>query len=161
MGIIALGVGDLVITTKATDVLKIYGLGSCVALIMCDPLVGMTGMAHVALPSSVTSRDDALEKPGRFADTAVPILLERIETLNPHRRCKLSVKLVGGASMLDPSGLFNIGQRNLEMIRQILRENSLVVAAENIGGTASRMVSTTSVNCDVEITFKGKTRVMI
>ena len=46
------------------------GLGSCIALIVHDNYLKMGGVAHIMLPNSKGKG----ERPGKFADTAVPLL---------------------------------------------------------------------------------------
>jgi len=99
------------------------------------------GMDHVALPDSASSPERARQKPGHFADTGVPALLEmmkRLGTNGNHQR--LIVKLVGGANVMDPNNTFNIGKRNVLAIKKILWQLGMGAVAEDIGGQISRSV---------------------
>ncbi|HYW06081.1 MAG TPA: chemotaxis protein CheD, partial [Longimicrobium sp.] len=52
----------------ADQVLATLGLGSCVAILLRDPVVRVGGMAHVLLPEPNLSRD--MGNPFKFATTA-------------------------------------------------------------------------------------------
>ncbi len=47
-------------------------------------------------------------------------------------------KVAGGVSLLDEKGLFRIGERNYTVLRKVLWKNNIMVAAEDVGGAASR-----------------------
>lgn len=138
---IMLGVGSLDGTSESGTALKTMALGSCVALIMMDPKRKAIGMAHVALPESSTDAVKALAMPGYFADTAVPALLARMARLGCDPRGQgFIVKLVGGSSIMDVEGLFNIGKRNVLALKKTLWQAKLAAIAEDVGGDFSRTV---------------------
>lgn len=120
--------------------LACLGLGSCVAVVLHDPDAQVGGLAHVVLPSSSLSRDRS--NPGRFAETAVPLLIA--ETLRAGAaRGRLSARLVGGASMftnLIPAGAVQMGQRNVNACRAALEAAAIPIAAEAVGGEIGRSV---------------------
>ena len=76
----AVASGDAVIST--------IGLGSCVAIVLHDPVARVGGLAHVLLPSEAMSRDTGNR--AKFPGTAVPLLVcERLAVrvaLNALRR---------------------------------------------------------------------------
>ncbi len=138
-----LGIGDLGATAGAGDEIRTLALGSCVAVILHDPQSGCVAMDHVALPESAASPERAKQKPGYFADTGIPLLLDTFKRAgggapNVHR---LVVKLVGGANVLDTSNTFNIGKRNVLAIKKLLWKYGLGPRAEEVGGSISRTVS--------------------
>ncbi len=73
-----------------------------------------------------------------YADTAVPLLLEKVCGLGAQKR-RLIVKVIGGARVLkaEAQGM-DIGRRNYQAVRRALAECGLVVHSENVGGTHSR-----------------------
>ncbi len=138
---IMLGIGNLDGTAAPGSSLKTMALGSCEALIMMDPKKRAIGMAHVALPESQTDAVKALALPGYFADTAVTALLARMARLGCDPRGQgFIVKLVGGSSIMDVEGLFNIGKRNVLTLKKILWQARLAAVAEDVGGDYSRTV---------------------
>jgi chemotaxis protein CheD len=139
--VIMLGVGGLDATAAPGGALKTMALGSCVALIMMDPKQKAIGMAHVALPESSTDAVKALAMPGYFADTAIPALLARMARLGCDPRGQgFIVKLVGGSTILDVEGLFNIGKRNVLALKKHLWQSRLAPMGEDVGGDFSRTV---------------------
>lgn len=123
------------------DVLVTIGLGSCVAIVLHDPVAGVGGLAHVLLPSpSLSRRGDA--GPGRFPQTAVPALVERMAALGAAPR-RLTARLAGGAAMfnnLTPAGTIQMGERNAVASRQALLAHGIGVTGEDLGGDYGRTV---------------------
>ncbi len=112
------------------------GLGSCVALILYDRKHGLGGLAHVMLPES----NGRSERPGKFADTAVPHLLQEMEKCGSSKR-SLTASLVGGASMFAQfKGNLDIGKRNIEALKLHLDECHIYIGIEDTGGTSGRSV---------------------
>lgn len=121
--------------------LMTVGLGSCVAVVLDDPAAGIGGVAHVVLPAS--TRVDRANQPGRYAKTAIPLLVERVVEQGG-RRSRLRARLVGGATMfpeLLAPGAVSLGSRNLAAVREILKELRIPVMGEDIGGNHGRSVA--------------------
>lgn len=135
---VAVGLGELAVSSAAGDLLVCYGLGSCVGIAAYDPVSRVGGLAHVVLPDSALAHGQ--DKEAKFADTAVPALLTRLQAggANPHR---LVIKIAGGAQMLGSSPLasrLDIGLRNTEAVKAALTKAGLWVAAEDVGGNYGR-----------------------
>lgn len=121
-------------------VLATLGLGSCVAVALFDPERVVGGMAHILLPSRSLSR--ATDNPGRFPQTALPLLLEQMLALGA-RRPGLTARLVGGASMfanLVPAGSMQMGDRNVIAVREVLNQLAIPIVGEEVGGNFGRSV---------------------
>ena len=121
-------------------VLATVGLGSCVAIILHDPVARVGGLAHVLLPSRSLSRSG--DNPGRFPQTAIPALLEEMLALGADRR-RLVARLAGGASMfanLVPAGSMQMGDRNVIAVREVLSQLAIPIVAEAVGGNRGRSV---------------------
>lgn len=128
-----IGIGDHKV---GTEPMATVGLGSCVALILYDMKNGIGGMAHVMLPES----RGKTEKPGKFADTALEILLDELER-NGSAKSFIRAKLVGGAAMFStPSNNLNIGERNINALRDLLEKARITTDKEDVGGTSGRSV---------------------
>ncbi|HVZ81984.1 MAG TPA: chemotaxis protein CheD [bacterium] len=117
----------------------IYGLGSCVGVALYDPAVRSGGLAHVMLPSSRLS--SKVHLPGKFADTAVPALVEGLLRQGAVRE-RLVAKLVGGANMFSflPQATVSIGVRNAAAVREKLTEMGIPILAERTGGDQGRTI---------------------
>lgn len=128
------GIGDYKI--RNTQISSI-GLGSCVAVILYDRKLKLGGLAHVMLPES----NGRSERPGKFADTAVPHLVCEMEKCGSVRR-SLSAYLVGGASMFEQfKGNLDIGKRNVAALKKHLDELHISIESEDTGGTSGRSVN--------------------
>jgi chemotaxis protein CheD len=126
---------------QAPATLTALALGSCVAVILHDPLAKVGGLAHVLLPSTSVARAKP-DAPGRFATTAVIALHEGLLALGAvHRR--LTARLVGGASMfatLQPAGTIQMGERNVHAARTTLHRQGIRLIGEAVGGDFGRSV---------------------
>ena len=140
MNTLFLGVGDYGVTNNPDEVLKTMALGSCVGFIVLEPRSRTVGMAHIALSDSKINVEQASKQPGRFADTAVPALLNLVYQ---HSKTKSNyiIKLVGGAQVAKMNDTFNIGKRNILAIKKILWQMKLAPVAEDLGGQISRTVT--------------------
>lgn len=113
------------------------GLGSCIGLTIYDKEKHVGAMVHIMLPDS-SGRTD---RPGKYADTAVPFLLAKLYDAGCHK-ASLVAKMAGGACMFEYFGNnLNIGERNAERVRAVLAENHIRLAAEEVGGKAGRTVA--------------------
>jgi chemotaxis protein CheD len=139
-------VSDLIVrvadarVAAAEGVLCTLGLGSCVAIILHDPVAKVGGMAHVLLPSPTLSRHR--DNPARFPETAVPHLIREMARLGaaPER---LRGRLVGGASMfanLASPGVAQMGERNVQASREALKAARIPLVGEDTGRDYGRSV---------------------
>ena len=123
-----------------TDVLMTVGLGSCVAIVLHDPVAKVGGLAHVLLPSPALGRKD--DNPAKFPQTAVPQLLELMARGGASTR-RTTARLAGGASMfasLAAPGTIQMGERNLVACRETLSQHGLALVGEATGGDYGRTV---------------------
>jgi chemotaxis protein CheD len=134
---IVVDIADLAVTDDTRATLVTRCLGSSVCLVIWDPETRVGGMIHYLLPNSSLSPEKAKIKPAMFADTGVPALFEQACTLGASQD-RLVVKVVGGATLLDDNGNFNIGKQNYTKLRQILWTSGLLIDAESVGGSSSR-----------------------
>lgn len=116
------------------------GLGSCVAVLLHDPVARVAGLAHVLLPDEPASRDRS--NPAKFVTTAVPALIGRMEERGA-RAERLVARLAGGASMfaaLTGPNTLATGARNVAMAREVLRAAGIPIVAEDVGMEHGRSV---------------------
>jgi chemotaxis protein CheD len=131
---VMIGIGEYHI---GSEPMMAIGLGSCIGLTIYDKDRHIGAMVHIMLPES-SGRTD---RPGKYADTAVPLLLNKLSDMGSHRS-SLVVKMAGGACMFEYFGNnLNIGERNAEKVRAVLAENHIRIAAEEVGGKAGRTVA--------------------
>ena len=124
----------------ADGVIATIGLGSCVAIMLYDPVACVGGLAHILLPDEAMSRDRS--NPSKFPATVVPILLDGMCRLGASRQ-RVRAKIAGGASMfaaLMPTGATNIGERNVASVRAVLAKTGIPIVAEDVGSDYGRSV---------------------
>ena len=113
------------------------GLGSCIGLTLYDETLKVGAMVHIMLPDSAGRTD----RPGKYADTAIPTIVKELNALGSKNR-SLVAKMAGGACMFEYFGAnLNIGERNAERVRAILKENHIQLSAEDVGGKVGRSVT--------------------
>jgi chemotaxis protein CheD len=140
MKMVNVGIGEYHVSQNGDDVIKTYGLGSCVAVLMYDRVQKAAGLLHVALPDSSVNTGKAEKLPGYFVDTGLPHFLTKMQ-FQPNLRMHFWIKLVGGANIMDTENRFDIGKRNVLAIKKMLWKSQLGIIAEDIGGSKSRTVS--------------------
>lgn len=136
----AVGMAEIGIAFGPDEVLIARGVGSCVIVCAWDPKARVGGMAHVVQP-----RDPAARVTGniRYADQAVPVLLERLRASGAEHH-RLVIKLAGGASLLQPTrraGEEPLGTQNVRAVEAALLKQRLLPRASNVGGTHGRTVT--------------------
>jgi chemotaxis protein CheD len=134
-----------VVSAAPGDLLVALGLGSCIGLALIDPAAGVAGLVHIVLPQANAS---AATAPAKFADTAVPHLLQLV-TRAGAREPRMHAVLCGGAHMFTSQTAGNpvmaIGARNAQATLDALAARRISVRAKDVGGTVGR-----SVEVDVE-----------
>lgn len=136
---IVVSMADCRVSNAPGQLLATYALGSCIGLALYDPKVPVGGLLHFMLPDSHIDPARARENPCMFADTGVALLLDRVCAQGADKR-RLVAHAAGGASIMDPRNIFDIGKRNCLALRKILRRAGILLASEAVGGNRSRTV---------------------
>ena len=134
------GISDLKVSNNQEDVLITYALGSCIGVAVYDPLVRVGGLLHFMLPDSNLDVDKAKANPAMFADTGIPLLFKSCYRLGAEKH-RMVVKVAGGASILDDTNFFRIGQKNLTALRRIFWKNNILIDGEDTGMNHNRTLS--------------------
>ncbi len=133
--LINVGVAQMHVATNHTVLRTI--LGSCVAICIYDKVKKIGGLVHILLPHSSNN-----DKPAKYADTAIPFLLNSLYK----EGCKkenLSAKISGGASMFKFNSnisLAQIGEKNIEMTIKLLEDNHIPIMVSDVGGNSGRVI---------------------
>ena len=139
MNTVVIGIGDCKVSKEPDSTLVTYALGSCIAVIIHDPVANVGGLLHFMLPESTLDPAKAARNLFMFADTGIPLLFRSAYQLGAEKK-RLAVTVAGGAQMMDTQGTFNIGKRNCLAMRKILWKAGVLVQAEQLGGEVSRTV---------------------
>lgn len=152
--LINVGVAQMEIATDPTILRTI--LGSCIGICIYDKVKKAGGLAHILLPSSLDKN-----KPAKYADTAIPMLLNNLYK----EGCKkenMSAKIAGGASMFKFSSsisLAMIGERNIETTIKLLEENSIPIMVADVGGNNGRVIDFFLADGRLKVRAAGKEKV--
>ncbi|ADQ05365.1 CheD [Caldicellulosiruptor owensensis OL] len=154
MEIIKVGMADLNVTTYP-NALTTLGLGSCVGVCIYDTKTKAIGMIHIMLPYSWGVKNNT--NPAKFADTGIPLLIEKMEELGVAKK-NMVAKLAGGAQMFEVtrSEFMNIGKRNVEAAKKVLQDLGISIVAEDTGGNYGRTIIFYSEDGRLEIKTIGK-----
>ncbi len=145
MEIVKVGIAEYKIGSSP-DVLSCVGLGSCVGVALYDPKSKIGGLAHVVLPDSSEARTNPHRtiKPAKFADTAIAAALESMLKAKAQKR-RITAKIVGGASMFSSDGskdsIFDVGRRNVDAVKEVLKKERIKVLTEDTGGSTGRSLN--------------------
>jgi chemotaxis protein CheD len=139
---INVGLGEQAISRNAEDILVAYGLGSCVGVVMNEPVSRVSGLLHAILPRPTNGMERAVSNIHKYVENGIEDLITRL-VMEGANRSRLVVRIVGGANMLISSDLtrsFDIGTRNIEAARTTLNRLKIPIAAAEVGGHIGRTV---------------------
>lgn len=129
---------------KAPQRLTTMGIGSCVVICLYDRVKKMGGLAHIMLPDSSKSITDSNDSDkvnciGRFVDTALPAIIEKLKTEGVEKE-NLVAKIVGGAHMFQSlrESSNDLGTRNIKRAVEGLKASGIPLDKEEVGGNVGR-----------------------
>ena len=139
MSDLIVGISDIKISNAPNDVIITYALGSCIGISVYDPVAKVGGLLHYMLPDSTLDEKKAKDNPAMFADTGIPSLFKACYSLGAEKR-RMIVRVAGGASILDDTNFFRIGQKNTMAMRKIFWKNNVMITSEDTGANHNRTV---------------------
>ena len=157
-----IGIAAMHVSGDPDDRLVTYALGSCLGVAIYDPVVRVGGLLHLMLPDSQLDAAKARSNPCMFADTGIPLLFRTAYALGAQKQ-RIIVKVAGGAmsATSDSDDHFQIGKRNIVMLRKLLWKNGVLLTAEDVGGSQlSRTMSLTLSSGDVHLRVNGSTTLL-
>ena len=131
-------VGDMKVGQQA-DTIVTHALGSCLGLMVYDPVAKIGGLLHAMLPLSKINPEKAESNPYMFVDTGVPALFKALYDIGG-QKSRMVVKAAGCGNPLGKNEMFKIGERNYTVLKKLLWKNNILLESEDIGGTQSRTV---------------------
>lgn len=151
------GISEMVVSADPADHIVTYALGSCIGLVIYDPVVRVGGLLHAQLPQSSISPEKALICPAMFIDTGVPALFRAVYELGG-RKERIIVCGAGGASPMSngKEEFFQIGNRNVAALRQLLWRNGVLMKRYDLGGTEARTVVLDVATGEVRVRSSGE-----
>jgi chemotaxis protein CheD len=139
---VSVSMGSLTVSSNTHEILTTF-LGSCVGLCLYETKAKIAGLAHVMLPNGrgkpVSSVFDA-----KYADHAIEAILRIMKEKGANER-DVVAKIVGGSKIFSNDGEreefgLDIGERNAESIRTLLREQNIPLLSEDIGSNQGRWI---------------------
>jgi chemotaxis protein CheD len=154
---IKVGMADLNICASP-DAITTLGLGSCVGIVLYDPVKKIAGMVHIMLPDSTKILNN--DNRAKFADTGIDLLIRRMMEFGADRRLFIA-KIAGGAQMFafsNNSDMMRIGERNVEATKLKLQSLGIPIRAEDTGANYGRTIEFYPENGILLIKSVGKDR---
>jgi chemotaxis receptor (MCP) glutamine deamidase CheD len=124
-------------------------LGSCVSVVIYDPIRILAGVNHFLLPEPLTASD--AQNRLKYGVFAIPDLLQAMleRGASPSQLC---AEVYGGAAVVDHLlGNFTIGDRNIEITESLLSRLKIKVLYRDVGGRCGRKISVHLPDCHTEI----------
>ncbi len=157
---IKVGMADLNVC-KSPDKITTLGLGSCVGVVIRDPVTKIGGLAHVMLPNSKTIKNNS--NIYKFADTGIEELVRQMVAQGAVRS-RLVAKIAGGAQMFafqNKSDMVRVGEQNVEASKAKLKEMNIPLLAEDTGKNYGRTIIFDPESGELLIRSVGKEEVII
>lgn len=146
-----IGLGEMVISNQKQDILKTFGLGSCIGITVYSTNRRVGGMGHIVLPKPMDVQNGS-EKLGYYAVTGVPLLINEICTKYGCYKSELEINLFGGAHSVNENDSFQIGKRNFEEVLRILKLLNISHVNTEVGGHTSRTIEMDIASGHIKVT---------
>jgi chemotaxis protein CheD len=117
-------------------------LGSCVSITLWHAASRSGGMSHFLLPTRGITGGVAGELDGRYGDEALASMLAQLAATGV-RAGACVAKIFGGGNMFPRhtrTGAVQVGQRNGEAARRLLRQHGIRIAGESLYGVGHRQI---------------------
>jgi chemotaxis protein CheD len=154
------GVADMKVSKRPGESIVTYSLGSCIGLVLYDPVVRVGGMLHYMLPESSIDKEKAAARPYMFADSGIPRLFKATYKLGAVKQ-RMKIYVAGGAEILDQKGFFNIGKRNYMALKKMFFKNHVMINKQDVGGNVNRTVRIEISTGDIYVKTSGSKEVKI
>lgn len=154
------GVADMKVSSSPEESVITYSLGSCIGLVIYDPIVRVGGILHYMLPESSIDKQKAAAKPFMFADTGIPRLFKTAYQFGAKKQ-RMNIYVAGGAEILDQKGIFNIGKLNYMALKKMFFKNNVIVDRQDVGGNSNRTVRLDISTGDIYLKTSGEKEVKL
>lgn len=136
-------IGEIKLSNNASAVLSISNLSSGIAVVLYDQVQHLGGLVHVLLPDSSLAGFTEEMSIGKFADLAIPELVQQFFEAGAQKQ-DTSVRIVGGAQLFNFGGgggnTLNVGTRNAVAVRAALSKQGLAIEKDDVGGNKGRKI---------------------
>lgn len=126
--------GNIFVDVKPYRITTI--LGSCVSVCLWDTRLKIGAMNHFILP---LWNGNGLATP-KYGNIAIKKIIDKMLTLGSQKK-DLVAKIFGGAAVLNTSNnKFNIGDRNVSVAFDFIREEKIPIVSQDVGGLTGRKI---------------------
>ena len=133
---LVIGIGEYAVVVDNTPISTV-GLGSCIGTVIYDKNNHVSAMSHIMLPT-IGERQDRI---GKYADSALPAMIDEMKSKGA-MQIQMKAKIAGGASLFDfKDDHLQIGDRNSEAVKQVLKEYRIPIISSDIGGNRGRTIT--------------------
>lgn len=150
---VSVGIADMKISRQSGTLIT-YALGSCIGITFYDPMIKLGALLHIMLPEAAGANANPL----KFADTGIQETLRKFYVFGG-RKERIICKIAGGAKMFEmkgQGGFGNIGERNIQSVKRILRQEGIHIRGEDTGANYARTMIMDLANGEVRIRTVGK-----
>ena len=154
------GVADMKVSNNVKESIITYSLGSCIGVVIYDPMIKVGGILHYMLPESSIDKDKAIARPYMFADSGIPRLFKTAYQLGASKH-RMNIYVAGGAEILDQKGFFNIGKRNYMALKKMFFKNKVMINKQDVGGNTNRTVRLEIATGNIFVKTSGSKEVKI
>lgn len=142
-----LNIGEVVVS-KQPAVYTCLGLGSCIGLFLHDRQTGVSGGAHIFLPSQT----DGEKREGYWSVAhALNELIQQFQNYGSSL-LNLRAKITGGANVI--ANCYSIGKQNIDTVTAELVNRKVFIAAKDVGGNKSRTVQFHSLTGEMTVLIR-------
>jgi chemotaxis protein CheD len=135
--------GEIKVSAQKATVYRVANIGTGIAVSLYDIENKIGGVAHIILPESTFSNSISEQLPGKYANLAIPQLIEEFTSQGGQKRTSV-VRMVGGAQLFNFGGgggnLLNIGARNATAIRAALSKLGFAIEKADTGGNKGKLL---------------------
>ncbi|MDP4266700.1 MAG: chemotaxis protein CheD [Bacteroidota bacterium] len=111
-------------------------LGSCVAICLYDPILKIGGMNHYMLPLWKGSGDAT----PKYGDIAIDRLLNKMLSMGSVQNSLVAKVFGGGEVITTSSSQFNVGEQNVNVAYELLKNEKINIVASSVGGKFGRRI---------------------
>ncbi|HKJ67049.1 MAG TPA: chemotaxis protein CheD [bacterium] len=136
---IIVDIASMAVSPHPDDVLITYALGSCLGIVLYDPVVRVGGLAHIMLPDSSLENGSVTFNRLKYIDTGVPLLFKEMYRYKA-QKYRIRNAIIGGARFMEQDSYFNIGERNIAALRKLFWRNNVLIDKKHIGDRINRTI---------------------
>lgn len=116
-------------------------LGSCISVVLIDPVNNVSGMNHFVLSGESSHKTVFASKEGKYGIFAMELLIDEMVSMGGCVKY-FQAKIFGGGSVLSTYSdcTETVPINNIRFILQYLSDESIPIISSDIGGIAGRMV---------------------